>query len=131
VPVCPLATVVPAAVRSYFTLAVVDEVSVTESTLDDTADARGLEEKELMAEENCEPFWSSATRLLFGVEELKNSFQSAVIAATAELELVALAVDGADDEAGAVVGVDEEELGLLLEQADVAATSTMPSTGAR
>jgi len=59
VPVCPLATGVPAAVRSYFTLAFVDEVTDTESTFDDTADAIGLLEKAVMAEANSEPFSSS------------------------------------------------------------------------
>jgi len=59
VPLAPLATVVPSAARSYFTFASVDEVSVTESTLDVTAAANGLDEKELIADVNCEPFCSS------------------------------------------------------------------------
>ena len=41
-PVCPVATDVPAAVRSYFTLALVAEVTDTESTLEDTCCASGL-----------------------------------------------------------------------------------------
>ena len=82
-PVAPVATVCPRAERSYFTAALVDEVSETESTLDVTAAASGVDESELIAEANWEPFSSSATRSLFGVEELKNLFQLAVISATA------------------------------------------------
>jgi hypothetical protein len=59
VPLAPLAIVVPIAERSYFTFAWVAEVSVTESTLDVTADASGLEEKALTEDENSEPFCSS------------------------------------------------------------------------
>ena len=78
-PLAPLATVVPIAERSYFTVAWVAEVSLTESTVDVTADASGLDEKALIEDENSEPFCSNRTRSLFGVEELKNVFQSAVI----------------------------------------------------
>jgi hypothetical protein len=76
--------------------------------------------------------------LLFGVAELKNVFQLAVICATALDEPLAGTdgADAADDgaEAGAVAeaddpGVDEEEL-EPLEQADIAVTSTRPSAGA-
>jgi hypothetical protein len=79
-------------------------------------------------------------RLLFGVEELKNVFQLVVISETAldEPPLAAgleLADAAAEDDAGvlaAVAAVDEEEeLELLLEQADIAVTSTRPSAGAR
>jgi len=81
--------------------------------------------------------------LLFGVEELKNVFQLVVISETALAEPplaagLALAADA--DAAGdaAVLGAaeaaddadDEEEL-ALLEQADIAVTSTRPSAGAR
>ena len=59
VPLAPLATVAPSADRSYFTFAAVAEVTVTESTLDVTAAASGLDAKELIADENCEPFCSS------------------------------------------------------------------------
>jgi hypothetical protein len=59
VPLAPLATVVPSAERSYFTFALVAEVSETESTLDVTAAANGLDAKALIDEVNCEPFWSS------------------------------------------------------------------------
>ena len=137
-PLAPLATVVPMAERSYFTVAWVGEVSVTESTLDVTADASGLDVKELSAAENSEPFWSSSTRLLFGVDGLKNAFQLVVIAAMVaadplleELALLAGAA-GADVDGGAEVagGALEDEL-ELLEQADIAATSTRPSAGAR
>jgi hypothetical protein len=138
VPVAPLATVVPSAERSYFTFAAVAEVSVTESTFDVTAAASGLDAKAVIADVNCEPFSSSATRLLFGVEELKNVFQLVVISETALDEpplAAALAlVAGAEDDAGVLAAVeaaeDEEEL-ELLEQADITVTSTRPSAGAR
>jgi hypothetical protein len=58
-PLAPLATVVPKAERSYFTFALVAELTVTESTLDVTAAASGLAAKALIADENCEPFSSS------------------------------------------------------------------------
>ena len=58
-PLAPLATVVPIADRSYFTVALVAEVTVTESTLDVTADASGLAAKALIAAENWEPFSSN------------------------------------------------------------------------
>jgi len=45
--------------RSYLTVAAVEEVNVTESTLDVTADASGLAAKALIADENVEPFCSS------------------------------------------------------------------------
>jgi hypothetical protein len=110
--------------------------------LDDTADAIGLDENEVIAEENCEPFSSSCTRWLFGVLGLKNVFQLVVISATALDEPVADADDDggvttADaDEAGAVAeaedpGVEEEEELELLEQAATAVTSARPSAGAR
>ena len=59
VPLAPLATVVPRAERSYLTFAMVDEDNVTESTLDVTADASGLDAKALIADENSEPFSSN------------------------------------------------------------------------
>jgi hypothetical protein len=52
VPVCPVATAVPAAVRSYFTFAWLLDVTVTESTFDDTADASGLAENAVIAAAN-------------------------------------------------------------------------------
>ncbi|HXT94066.1 MAG TPA: hypothetical protein VN714_32950 [Trebonia sp.] len=55
------------------------ESIVTESTLDVTAAASGLDANALIADENCEPFSSSFTRSLFGVAELKNLFQLVVI----------------------------------------------------
>jgi hypothetical protein len=133
-----LATVVPSAERSYLTVASVEEVSATESTLDVTAAASGLDANALIAEENSEPFCSSCTRLLFGVEELKNVFQLVEISETAldEPPLAAgLEGAGADTEAdavalGVVTALDDEEL-ELLEQADTAVTSTRPSAGAR
>jgi hypothetical protein len=117
----------------------VAEDSATESTFDVTAAASGLDAKALIAEENCAPFSSSWTRLLFGVAELKNVFQLVVISETALAEPpaaadeVAEAVGDADVAAldAAADGVlDEEEL-ELLEQADIAVTSTRPSAGAR
>jgi hypothetical protein len=124
----------------YFTAALVDEVSETESTLDDRPLASGVDESELIAAVNCEPFSSSSTRLLFGVAELKNVFQLAVISETALDEpplaagLALVAGADAEDDAGVLAAVeaveDEEEL-EPLEQADIAVTSTRPSTGAR
>lgn len=133
VPFWPLATVVPAAERSYFTVAWVDEVSVTESTLDVTAAAMGLAAKEVIAEENSEPFCSNCTRSLFGVEELKNLFQLVVISETAlAVPPLAAGLDEADEAGvlGAAGAEDEEEL-EPLEQADIAVMSTRPSAGAR
>jgi hypothetical protein len=138
-PLAPVATVVPIAERSYFTFARVEEVSVTESTLDVTADASGLDAKELSADENCEPFCSSAMRLLFGVEALKNVFQLVVISETAldeppDVAGLELAEAEAEADAGvlaAVAAVEDEEELELLEQADIAVTSTRPSAGAR
>jgi hypothetical protein len=140
-PDAPVATVAPIAERSYFTVALVAESTVTESTLDDTAAASGLDANALIEAVNSEPFSSSCTRLLFGVEELKKVFQLVVISATAADEPLdvpeeaaedaadAAAVDGA---AAAVVaaGADEEVL-ELLEQADMAAASMRPSAGAK
>lgn len=130
-----LATVVPAAVRSYFTVACVGEVTVTESTFEVTADASGLPANALTAEENVDPFSSNWMRLLLGVEELKNASQLAVIAATADEEpppevAVAEAVleAGADvaDVAGGVLVLDVG----LLEHAATAVANARPSAGA-
>ena len=124
-PVAPFSTVAPAAWRSYVTVACVDEVTFTESTLAETAEAIGLLAKEATALENVEPSWSRASRWLSGVDELKNFSQLVVMAAAGveaagELELeVGLALE---------LGV---ELELPLEQAVIAATSTSPIAGAR
>ncbi|HEY6495493.1 MAG TPA: hypothetical protein VIZ43_19620 [Trebonia sp.] len=103
--------------------------------MDVTADASGLAEKALIADEYVEPFSSNATRLLFGVAGLKKAFQLVVICATAPVEPLAGALGeaGAEGDAGALGAVvaDEEELELLLEQAVTAVTNTRPSTGAR
>jgi hypothetical protein len=126
-------------VRSYFTFALLLDVIVTESTLDDTAAASGLDAKALIAVANCEPFCSSCTRLLFGVEELKNAAQLVLIAA------IAAAEPPLDDEPAAGVPVAADavvagaevaaelllELELLLEQAVIAAARARPSAGAR
>jgi hypothetical protein len=76
--------------------------------------------------------------LLFGVAELKNVFQLVVISETAldEPPLAAGLEEAAGEDAGAdvlgaVVAVDDEEELELLEQADIAVTSTRPSAGAR
>ena len=139
-PDAPLATVVPIADRSYFTVALVAESILTESTLDVTAAASGLDANAVIAAENCEPFSSSCTRSLFGVAELKNLFQLVVICAVAFVEPpLAAGLDEADaagaDDAGALAaveaGADEEEELVLLEQADIAVTSVRPSAGAR
>jgi hypothetical protein len=129
--------VAPAAVRSYFTVALVAESTVTESTLDDTAAASGLDANALIEAVNSDPFSSSCTRLLFGVEELKKVFQLVVIseiAADEPEDAGEAAVVAADDGAVAAEvvagGVDVEEL-ELLEQADIAARSTRPSAGAK
>jgi hypothetical protein len=135
VPVAPLATVVPAAERSYFTFACVGEVSVTESTFEVTADASGLPENALTAEVNVEPFSSNWMRLLLGVEELKNASQLVVISATAEEEPpldvaeAVLEADAAVDDgvAGGVLLLPE--LGLL-EHAAIAVANARPSAGA-
>jgi hypothetical protein len=128
-------------VRSYFTFAWLLDVIVTESTLDDTAAASGLDANALIAVANCEPFWSNCTRLLSGVEELKNACQSVLIAATAAAEPpdddepaagVADALVAGAEVAGAEVAAELElELELLLEQAAIAAASARPSAGAR
>jgi hypothetical protein len=106
-PDCPFATVCPDAVRSYFTAAWVLEVSDTESTLDAVLDASGLDAKDLMADANVCPFSSSATRSLFGVEELKNLTQLALILAMAAAELPSLVVGvEAAADGGALAVVD-------------------------
>ena len=62
--------------------------------------------------------------MLFGVEELKNSFQLVVISATA--------LDEAEDDAGVLAAAEDEEEELeLLEQADIAVTRARPSAGTR
>jgi hypothetical protein len=107
--------------------------------LDDTAAASGLDANAEIEAENCEPFWSSCIRLLFGVEELKKVSQLFVISVTAadeplEVPTVAAAEDAAADDADAAgaddAGADDEEEGELLEQADMAAMATRPSAGA-
>jgi hypothetical protein len=119
----------------------VDEVTVTESTLEERPLASGVEESELIADENCEPFSSNATRLLFGVAELKNVFQLVVISETALDEPPVPADGGAAGADGAVGRTDDAAaekdpsgfcvLELPDEQAAIAVTSTRPSAGAR
>jgi len=124
---------------SYFTAACVAEFSVTESTLEVTSAASGLDPKDLMADANVCPFSSSATRSLFGVEELKNLTQLALIAATAAAEpppLVAgvdaeVVAAGADDAAVLAVEDEDEEDEEELEQAVSATTSVRPAVGTR
>jgi hypothetical protein len=127
-------------VRSYFTAAWVAEVSVTSSTLDVTAAASGLAENDLMADVKSCPSCSSVTRSLFGVDELKNLTQLAlisVIAWTPAIEppplpppFVAEGDDGAADDAAVLAVAAEEELELLLEHAASAATSSRARAGA-
>jgi hypothetical protein len=71
--------------------------------------------------------------LLFGVEELKNMFQLAVISATAldEPPAVTLELAAGADDADVLGAVEDEEELEPLEQADIAVTSTRPSAGAR
>lgn len=132
-PLAPVATGVPAAVRSNLTVASTDEVSFTESTLDVTAVASGLDAKALTEAVNCEPFCSSSTRLLLLVAVLKKSFQLVVISVTADAEPPGLAGAGGGETVmvvEATEGATEEELELLEAQADMAVgTSIRPSTG--
>ena len=71
--------------------------------------------------------------MLFGVEELKNMFQLAVISATAldEPPAVTLELAAGADDADVLGAVEDEEELEPLEQADIAVTSTRPSAGAR
>jgi hypothetical protein len=136
VPAASFSTVCPAAVRSYVTVACVGEVTFTESTFAETADASGLLAKVCTALENFEPFSSRASRLLAGVDVLKNVSQLVVIAEAADPEPLA---DGELDEAlevagaelGLEVGLGELELELPLEHAVTAAVRARPSSGAR
>jgi len=131
-----------------FTVAVLAEVRVTEVTVAESPAASGLAEREEMAPAKAEPFCSSATRSLLGVEEEKNFSQLALIWACAPLlvpavppalpVLPALAVpvllgpaDGvavAEDVAAGGVEEDEEP---LLEQAAAVRIATMAPAVAR
>src|ERR1700751_2042588 len=75
-----------------------------------------------MADANTDPFCSSATRSVWGVDELKNLTQLVLICAIAAALPATLAVAVSEN-------VGEEELELLEEQADSAATSMRPNTG--
>lgn len=137
-PIASLATVCPAARRSYFTVAVVDELSVTDFTVDVTAAASGLAEKAEIADENWEPFSSNWTRLLLGVEELKNVLQLVLISEMALDELPDAAVDaGVTVADGDDAVAEEEDPGAEveelepLEQADSAVSIARPTAGAR
>lgn len=134
-PLALLSTVCPTAVRSYFTVALVEESIVTESTLVETPDAGGLDENEPIADAKAEPFCSNWTRLLLGVFGLKNVSQSAVIWATAFGEPPVAAVPVDVGVAAPVDGAEAEGLGFEveeeLEQADITVMSTRPSAGAR
>lgn len=131
---CPIAlfsTVWPAAVRSYVTVACVGEMTFTEVTLAETADASGLPANVWTALANFDPSCSNASRALSGVEEPKNFSQLAVMAVVAgDAVLVAT---GELLTAGLVAGADGVvlELELPLEHAVIAAASIRPSTGAR
>jgi hypothetical protein len=69
----------------YFTVACVAEVKVTEVTVAEMPCASGLLANVEMALEKAEPFCSSPTRSLVGVEEEKNFSQLALIWASAPL----------------------------------------------
>ena len=138
VPVWLGSRVDPPDVRSYFTVAMVAEVSVTPVTLAPRLLTRLA--RPLMAPANALPFCSRVTRSELGVLELKNFSQFAVICATAaelpEDDDEAGAEDtgaddtGAEDETGDEA-VDEEDDELELLQAVTARASARPSTGAR
>jgi hypothetical protein len=123
----------------------VAEVSETESTLDVTAAASGLDEKAPIADVNWEPFSSSWARLLVGVAGLKNVFQLVVICETA-LDVPPVPAEGATAGADEADGRTDDaaavkdpcafcgfcvELEPLDEQAAIAVTNTRPSAGAR
>jgi hypothetical protein len=113
-------------------VAFVGEVTVTETTLDVTADASGLAANALIAAAKVAPFCRYLARWSVGVEELKNASQLVLIAASAEAEPLP-AGELAALLAGAAV-VDVVELGLgepLLEQAVIATASARPSAGPR
>ena len=138
VPVWLFSRLDPPAVRSYFTVAVVAEVSVTLVTLAPRLLTRLA--RPLMAPANALPFCSRVTRSELGVLELKNFSQFAVIcAAPAELpedDDEAGAEDTGADETGAEdeeadEAADDEDDELELLQAVTASASTRPSTGAR
>jgi len=138
VPVWLFSRLVPPAVRSYFTVAVVAEVSVTLVTLAPRPLTRLV--RPLIAPANALPFCSRVTRSELGVLELKNFSQFAVICATAaelpEDEDDAGAEDTGADETGADDGVpdeaaDDEDDEPELLQAVTARASARPNTGAR
>jgi len=110
----------------------VGEFSVTESTLDVTADASGLAANALIAAAKVAPRCRYLARWSVGVEELKNASQLVLIAASDEAEpppageLDALLAGPAGVDAAAL---ELEE--LLLEQAVIATASARPSAGAR
>jgi hypothetical protein len=113
-------------------VAFVGEFSVTESTLDVTADASGLAANALIAAAKIAPCCRYLARWSAGVEELKNASQLVLIASSVAAEPLP-AGELAALVAGAA-GVDEVELGLeelLLEQAVIATASARPSAGAR
>lgn len=109
-----------------------DEVTVTEFTLAETADASGLLENALTVLAKVCPFCSNWTRLLSGVDELKNASQFVLIAATLDAEpLLEAELDAEAPEAADAELDGTEELELLLEQAVIEAASARPSAGAR
>jgi hypothetical protein len=114
----------------------VDEVTFTESTLAETAEASGLLENEVTALENLEPSWSRASRWLSDVDESKNFSQAAVIAAVGEEAAGELGLDAGLALAvglalGLAAGLLAAELELPLEQAVVATASNRPIAGTR
>jgi hypothetical protein len=135
VPVWLGSRVDPLDVRSYFTVAVVAEVSVTLVTLAPRLLTRLA--RPLMAPANELPFCNSVTRSELGVLELKNFSQFAVICATAaELpddEEAGAEDAGADDagpDAAGADALDDEDDELELLQAATASASARASAGA-
>jgi len=114
----------PAAVRLYLTVARVDDVTVTDVTLAEIWEASGLLARALSAPENAEPFCSSATRSLVGVDGLKNFSQLAVISAAAPVLVpVALADAGAVGEDVVPVGLAGVDEGVELVEHPVAVST--------
>jgi hypothetical protein len=112
--------------------------------LDVTSDASGLDAKDLMADAKTCPFSSRPTRSLFGVEELKNLTQLALIAAMAAAEPPLAdepavgGIAGADwadglIEEGAMAEADDPGTDAELELPEQAASavSVRPRAGAR
>ena len=128
-PVWPESRDDPLAVRLYFTVAEVGEVTVTLVTVAPSPLTRW--DRPLMATAKAAPFCSSATRCEVGVLALKNFSQFAVICATAAALPVAADDAGADDAGADEAGAGELDDELELLQAATASASARASAGAR